>query len=131
MLIVLILTSLVAIPTYYAVTLKEEWTPAMKFIQQTRDSSGGIIFVDEGGANMYLINHYYEGEMPAVELAWKDKELTATQILELTDDKDFAWLILSRNWKRGDYYLNVFNQNFNLIKQKEFYGIKLYLYEVP
>lgn len=77
---------------------------------------------------MYLINYYYKGSMESIELAWKDKTLTIENVKDITHNKEFAWLILSRNWKRGDYYKVLFDGNFNRIREKEFNGIKLYLY---
>jgi mannosyltransferase len=130
-LILAILTSALALNAFYSTTLREEWTPAMQFIEQTRDSNNGIIFIDEGGANMYLIDKYYSGPMKPVELAWKDKELSMNEISEKLENKEFAWLILSRNWKRKNHYLNLFNDNFNQILKEEFHGIKLYLFETP
>ena len=125
----IIIISSLAIFSYYTSPIKEEWVPAMSFIEQTKSSSDGIILVDEGGANMYLLNYYYNGEMEAIQLAWKDEMLSIDEIKQHTRDKEFAWLILSRNWKRGDYYKIILDENFNFIESRKFHGIELYLYQ--
>ncbi|MBU1988491.1 MAG: glycosyltransferase family 39 protein, partial [Nanoarchaeota archaeon] len=102
--ILIILLNFFALYTYYSSTLKEEWIPAMEFLEFTKDSTNGMIFVDEGGANMYLIDYYYNGNMDAVELAWRNKMLSTEQVRDALQNKEFAWLILSRNWRRGEYY---------------------------
>lgn len=128
LLILILLTSAVSLEVYYTSQIKEQWSQSINFIEQTRDSGSGAIFIDEGGGNIAIADYYYRGSMPVIELAGRDSQMSLDQVKESMKNKDFAWLILSRNWIRGDYYKNMFDENFHLELSKEFYGVKLYLY---
>lgn len=127
--LLILLISSFGVYTYYSSNIKEDWTLAGNFIMQARDSPEGIIFVEEGGGNMFMADSCF-GNMEKVEMSFRDKVLTLEDVGELTENKEFAWLVLSRNFQRGDFFKELFDKNFERLDSKKVYGIELYLYKI-
>ena len=131
-LILFLLISIILISSvivYYNMTTKAQWREAVDFMNITRNDNKGIIILEEG-ANVWLTNIYYHGEMKILPL-WASESISDDKFMSEMDDKEYAWLILSRNWKRKDYYFDLMSKNFGSPElEKEFYDIRIYLYNL-
>lgn len=116
---------------YYTSTTKAEWKKTLNFIKKTKEGESGILILEEG-ANIWQTNLYYKGEMEILPL-WANQTVNQTEVISKIQDKEYVWLVLSRNWKRKDYYKKLFDGLYGkpeISKEKEFYDIKLYLYDL-
>tara|TARA_Y100000034_G_C6877557_1_gene401601 strand:+ start:428 stop:1798 length:1371 start_codon:yes stop_codon:yes gene_type:complete len=105
---------------YYIDNTKEEWKEVALFVKQN-ENSNDIIMFDFSTINLSF-NHYYGGNAQQMALS-QDK----TSNLKVSNKG--IWLILSHNWKTGDFYLDALKEIYNLKLQKSFKGIKLYYFE--
>jgi hypothetical protein len=112
---------------HYNLTTKVQWKEAVNFIGSQRDSEKGVIFLEIGN-NIFLTDIYYKGNMSIVPL-YESQDYSALELKENLNGKDYFWLALSRNWKRDDYYKAVLESMYGKPEiQKEFFDIKVYLY---
>ncbi len=113
---------------YNSIT-KTQWREAVNFIESEKNIGEGAIVL-ETSENLFLTNIYYKGNLPIIPI-YSNMTHSASELKEKIDDKDYVWLVLSRNWARKELYKNILDSLYGEPDtQKEFFDIKIYLYKM-
>jgi len=129
LLIILLLTFAFSLIIYYNTTTKTQWKEAIEFIESEKDIWDSIIVL-ESGENLLLTNIYYDGNIPIMPIN-KTMNHSASALKERLKDKNYVWLILSRNWERKNQYkISLDSLYGEPIDKKELFDIQVYLYKI-
>jgi len=121
---------------YYTDVTKEQWREATNFINEYSEEEDTIIYpystfifsyynakIDK---NRVIPNQYpYPKDDPEVF----GKPLRPRDIDEITSKYNRVWLVLPSTWELADYK-EITNEFKTLILEKEFKGVKIYLYDL-
>src|SRR3989338_2921383 len=124
------LVGIFSLHLYYTSTTKEEWNDAAFFLEE-HGRENEVILVDAS----YMIgplNYYYNGNLLRIPLkSSTDTAVTeasfATALNEVPSAEGF-WLVLSHNWRSGEYYKQQMDQRFMLVREKHYKDIDVYYY---
>ena len=106
---------------YYESTTKAPWEDAVTFIQENSPKNTLILF-DRAGSNVEIYKYYSKDTFHYYDLSVGDYSS------KLQGEPNF-WLVSSRNIQNGDYYINLFENNYTVLISKDYYNLKLRYYQ--
>ncbi|HUV67644.1 MAG TPA: glycosyltransferase family 39 protein [Sedimentisphaerales bacterium] len=122
---------------YYVADVKEQWREAAAYVAENAEVGDVIVFApDQQGWQQKSFDWYYGGDLPGCDVALlqKDNAELADDVSRCTLGRERFWLI-ARHFPGGvrfkEFYLNSRDANIRLLKQHEFTGISVYLFELP
>ena len=124
---------------YYTETTKAPWPEIISFLHEGSPPDTLLLF-DRSGTNILLFDYYLsklslpENNFRILKLTWEDKrqlkKINESLLLEKLNTENYFLVISSRNIKTGDYYIQLLNKKYQLIKSKEFKESRVYYYKV-
>ncbi|HLD80253.1 MAG TPA: glycosyltransferase family 39 protein [Candidatus Nanoarchaeia archaeon] len=130
--IALVTVNSLALSEYYQEPTKAEWQEAAQFIEE-RTTGTTTLLLDRGGLGPVFLSEYYFLKPEIIRLTWtegrrENKMLTEEALLQVLQDQDEFWLILSGNYQPDEYYRKLLDKNYQRDISQEFYLIKVYHY---
>ncbi len=130
--LIVLLVNCFALFSYYSDTTKPEWKQAIAFIDGNAEK-GEIALLDTGYSKMLF--DYYSAKIPTTGFIKRyatlqdNQDFLITTLPELKAKKGI-WLVLARNFLTKDLYKETLDKddNFTLISEKQFLGVKIYHY---
>lgn len=106
-----------------------QWREVVEYIEKNSQKNDIILF--DAGYTQLPFDYYYKGNLTRIRL-WTSVNLTKNKIfynkikLKL---KTRVWLILSDDFVTSKYYKYRLEHDFKLISSKNFFKVRIYLYE--
>lgn len=123
---------------YYVTDIKEQWREAAAYVQENARKDDVIVFAPaHGDGARRAFYWYYRGNLPACDVSAVpgDGEAIADFLPCISDSERF-WLIVfadtlpGREGRFTAFFLNRHHEAMHLIRQQEFTGISVYLFEL-
>lgn len=128
--VILVLLNIFALYDYYTEPKKPQWREAASFIEGV-DADNMVLLFDRGAGGNRMIYDYYSKdpkETDKIDIATLTYRISESELqLELKKYK-FAWLVLSKN--KDLEYLDFMSNNYELVADKEYSKISIYLFRV-
>ncbi len=126
---------------YYSEDQKEQWREVAAYVEENPAGGEMIVFAPSTIRNIQqsTFNWYYRGTLPACTVSYEltDNAERWNALTQCIDGRARFWVIIRDTSEPGDplktfkrFFLNLAQQNINLVKSRQFVDITVYLFEV-
>jgi len=127
---IIIMINIFSLSVYYTNTTKAEWKSTANYILSNSENTP-VALLDKGGfSSLYLLDYYSQSQIKSVKLTWKELDspfkLNENQMIKIINKEKTFWLVLSRDSKTGKENLKLLSNKYNILRSKEYYGVKIY-----
>lgn len=124
----IIIFSLISVSRYYNTVTKEQWKEIASYIDANEKQGDLVLF--HSGFSLGPFNYYSKSTDLNKKLLKKDDNVG--EMRSTTDGYNRIWLLVPSSVRAPalmDGYLNTIIKSYNLLYQKEFVGVDLYLFQ--